>query len=179
MPVRAPSENTLPTLEAFDAEFGLKRACDQSGLAGFLPLVGLVLATVGIFAALLWGSIDRQVWRLLASRAVEGWQQFQKSDDRDFNQQVDALRGEIDKLETSKNELTSAQQLMLDSVSPFEGDRRDFQQRYSIGSSLTWYDDWNRLFYRIPAEPKGGRAASPQTPGAGASSRPNYSPAKK
>jgi hypothetical protein len=56
-PVRAspPHEITMPTLEAFDAEFGLKRARDRSALARFVPLVGLVLAAVGIFAALLWG----------------------------------------------------------------------------------------------------------------------------
>ena len=83
MPMRAstPREITMPTLEAFDAEFGLERACYQSTLARFLSLAGLVLAAVGISAVLLWGSVDRQVWRHLASRAVEGWQQFQKTDD--------------------------------------------------------------------------------------------------
>jgi hypothetical protein len=156
----------MPTLEAFDAEFGSERACDQSALARFLPSVGLILAAVGISAALLWGSIDGQVWRLLASRAVEGWQQFQKTDDRDIKQQVDGLLGEIETLKTSMNELASAQQPILGSISLLEGDRRNFQQRYSIGSSHNWYDDWNSLFYRIAAEPTGGRAASPQTPGA-------------
>ena len=90
----------MPTLEAFDAEFGLERASDQSTLARFLPLAGLVLAAGGLSAALLWGSVDRQVWHRLASRAVERWQQFEKTDDRDVKQQVDVLRGEIDTLET-------------------------------------------------------------------------------
>ena len=72
MSVRAstPGENTMPTLAAFDAEFGSERAWHRRALARFLPLVGLVLAAVGISAALLWGSVDRQVWRLWASRAV-------------------------------------------------------------------------------------------------------------
>ena len=161
-----PREITMPTLEAFDAEFGLERARDQSALARFLPSAGLILAAVGISAALLWGSGDRQVWSLLASRAVEGLQQFQNTDDRDFKQQIDGLRGEIETLETSKNELASAQQSILDSISPIEGDRSNFLQGNSFGSIHTWYDDSNSLFYRIPAALTGGRTAFPQTPGA-------------
>jgi hypothetical protein len=160
-----PREITMPTLEAFDAEFGLERACYQSAFARFLPLAGLVLAAVGISAVLLWGSLDRQVWRHLASRAVEGWQQFQKTDDGDLNQQDDGLRGEIETLVPSKIELAS-QQPMLGSISPLEGDRRNYQQRYSIGSRHNWYDDWNSLFYRITVEPTGGHTASPQIAGA-------------
>ena len=168
MPVRASMlrEITMPTLESFDAEFGLERACDLSARARVFLLVGLVLTAVGISDALLWGSVDQQVWRLLASRTVEGWQQFQKYDDRDVKQQVDGLLGEIETLKTSMNELASAEQPMLDSISLLEGDRRNLQQRYSIGLSHNWYDDWNSLFYRIPAAPTGGRTASPQTPGA-------------
>jgi hypothetical protein len=155
-------ENAMPTLEAFDAEFGLERASDQSALARFLPLIGLVLAAGGIFAALLWGSVDRQVLRLLASRAVEGWQQSQKNDEQDSKQQVDGLLGEIETLKTSKNKTASAQQPMSKSISFLEIDRRNFQQRYSIASGHNWYDDRESLFYRIAAEPTGGRAASPQ-----------------
>jgi hypothetical protein len=55
---------------------------------------------------------------------------------------------------------------MLDSISPLEGDRSNYQQRYSIGSSHNWYDDWNSLFYRIAVEPTRGHTASPQTPSA-------------
>ena len=167
MPVRAstPREITMPTLEAFDAEFGSERARDQSALARFLASAGLILAAVGISAALLWGSVDRQVWSLLASRAVEGLQQFQNTDDRDFKQQIDGLRGEIETLETSKNELASAQQPMLDNISSLEDYRGNFQQRHSTGSSHNWYDDWNSLFYRIPAALTTGRTTSPQTPG--------------
>jgi hypothetical protein len=156
----------MPTLEAFDAEFGSERECGQRTLARFLPLVGVILAAFGISAALLWGSVDPQVWRLLASRAVEGWQQIQKTDDRDVKQQVEGLLEEIETLKTSMNELAPAQQPMPGSIPLLDGDRRNFQQRYSIGSSHNWYDDWNGLFYRIAAEPTGGRAASPQTPDA-------------
>jgi len=156
----------MPTLDAFDTEFGLKRARDRSALARFVPLVGLVLAAVGISAALLWASVDRQAWRLLASGAVEGSQQFQKTDDRDLKQQVGGLRGDIETLETSNNESASAQQPLLGSISPLEGIQRNFQQQYSIGSSHNWYDDWNGLLYGIAAVPTGGGTASPQTPGA-------------
>jgi hypothetical protein len=57
MPVRAstPRENTMPTLEAFDAEFGSEHAWYRGALVRFFPLVGLVLAAIGISAALLWG----------------------------------------------------------------------------------------------------------------------------
>src|SRR3981081_4215088 len=102
MPVRAstPRKISMPTLEAFDAEFGLERTPYRRALPRFLPLVGLVLASIGLSAALLWGSVDRQVWSLLASRAVGGLEQFQNTDDRDFKQQIDGLRGEIETLET-------------------------------------------------------------------------------
>jgi hypothetical protein len=154
----------MPTLEAFDAEFGSERECGQRTLARFFPLVGLVLAAVGISAALLWGSVDRQVWRLWASRAVEAWQQLQKTDDRDVKQQVDGLLGEIETLKTSMNELASAQQPILGSISSLEGDRRDFQQRYSIGANHNWYDDRNSLFFRIPAEPPSAVRPAVQAP---------------
>jgi hypothetical protein len=166
-PMRAslPHEITMPTLEAFDAEFGLNRARDQSALPRFLPLAGLVLAAVGISAALLWGSVDRQVWHLLASRAIDG-QQSPKTDDRDLKQQLDGLGGESETLETSNNELASAQQRMLNNISPLESDRSNFLQRYSTGSMQNWYDDWNSLFYRIAAVPSGESTGSPQPPGA-------------
>jgi hypothetical protein len=138
----------------------------RAALFGFLPLVGLVLAAVGISISLLWVSIDRQVWRLLASRAVEGWQQIQKTDDRDVKQQVEGLLEEIETLRTGIIELAPAQQPILGSIPLLDVDRRNFQQRYSIGSSHNWYDDRNSLFYRIRIEPTGGRTASPQTPGA-------------
>jgi hypothetical protein len=162
----APREITMPTLEAFDAEFGLERTRFQSTLARFLPLAGLVLAAVGLSAALLWGSVDRQVWYLLTSRAVEGWRHFRDTENRELKQQVDSFHGEIDTPEPSRNELASAQQPLLGSISTLEGDRRNYQQRYSIASRHNWYDDWNSLFYRTAIEPTGGRTASPQTPGA-------------
>ena len=153
----------MPSLEAFDAEFGLERASGQHALARFLPLLGLVLAAGGISAALLWGSVDRQTWRLWASRAVEGWQQFEKTDSGDFNQQVDGLLGEIETLKTKMNEL-SVQQPILGIISLLEGNRRNFQQRYSIGSSHSWYDDRESLLYPMAEVPTGGRTVSPQTP---------------